>query len=165
MTKFTTKEEISKWCNDNFIENFSINSDLIVDVDDSVILYLVPMEQLPVQFGYVKGDFILGENGLTTLKGVPHTVGGDFICGGNKIKDLDFFPKDIYSRIILLNNQLESFTSPLEHANNLIWISKSIPGLNYLDIDENGYYKYNIDDYLKWNQEVSEFLNTHLDII
>ena len=161
MIKFTTKEEISSWCDMNLIENYTINDDLSVDVDNSVILYQVPMDKLPLQFGYVKGDFILGENELTTLEGVPHTIDGDFICGGNNIKDLDYFPKNIKSRIVLLNNPLESYTSPLEHANNLIWISKPMPGLAYLEIDENGYYKYNIDDYLKWNEGAKEFFKEH----
>ena len=163
--KFTSKEEIYQWCTDNLIENFTINDNLTVDVEDNVILYLVTMEELPVQFGYVKGDFILGENNLKTLKGVPHTVGGDFICGGNDIRDLDFFPKDIDSRIILLNNPIKSFTSPLEHANNILWISKPIPGLSYLEIDEHGFYKYNIDDYLLWNHDVKEFEKEHSFII
>jgi hypothetical protein len=123
------------------------------------------MKQLPVQFGYVNSDFILGENGLTTLKGVPSYVGGDFICGGNKIKDLDYFPLEIHDRIIILNNPLESFTSPLERANNIIWISQVIPGLTYLDIDENGYYKYNVDDYLKWNEDTKYFMDEHSYII
>ena len=164
-SKFTSKDEIIKWCQDNLIENFKINDDLSVDVDDNVILYLVKMKELPVQFGYVKGDFILGENGLETLKGVPESVGGDFICGGNNIRDLDYFPKNIDARIILTNNKLTSYTSPLETANNIIWCSETIAGLSYLDIDEYGYYKYNIDDYLIWNQNTKSFFEEHSFII
>ena len=160
-----SKEEIYQWCTDHLIENFTINDDLTVDVDDNVILYLCQMNELPIQFGYVTGDFILGENHLKTLEGVPSKVGGDFICGGNDIRDLDYFPKDIDARIILLNNPLVSYTSPLEHANNLIWISKPIPGLSYLEIDEHGYYKYNIDDYLLWNEGAKEFFERHDFII
>jgi hypothetical protein len=160
-----SKEEIYQWCTDHLIENFTINDDLTVDVNDNVILYLYKINELPVQFGDVKGDFILGENNLKTLKGVPHSVGGDFICGGNDIRDLDYFPKNINSRIILLNNQLNSHTSPLENANNIIWISKPIPGLSYLEIDEHGYYKYNIDDYLIWNEGTKEFFQRNDYII
>ena len=156
---FTKKEEISKWCNDNRIENYTINDDLVVDVVGNVILYLVYMEQLPIQFGHVKGDFILGENGLKTLKGVPHKVGGDFICGGNMINDLDYFPKEIGFRIMLLNNKLESFTSPLESANNIIWISELMPGLSYLEIDDNEYYKYDSESYLQWNYYTKNFFD------
>ena len=163
--QFKSKEEICNWCTDNLIENFTINDDLTVDVDDNVILYLCQMEELPVQFGNVSGDFILGENNLKTLEGVPTSVGGDFICGGNDIRDLDYFPKVINARIILLNNPLMSYTSPLEHANNIIWISHPIPGLTYLEIDEHGYYKYNIDDYLIWNEEAKEFFEKHDFII
>ena len=160
-----SKEEISNWCKDHLIENFTINDDLTVDVDDNVILYLYPIENLPFQFGHVKGDFILGENNLKTLKGVPYRVDGDFICGGNDIRDLDYFPKYVNSRIMLLNNPINSYTSPLEFANNIIWISKPIPGLSYLDIDEYGYYKYNIDDYLIWNKGAKEFFNENPFII
>ncbi len=165
MKQLETKEDIENWCDNNMIENYTINDDLTVDVNDNVILYLVEMNSLPIQFGYVKGDFILGENGLTTLKGVPHTVDGDFICGGNNIRDLDYFPKNINSRIILLNNDLHSYTSPLSSANNMIWISNIIPGLSYLDIDEYGYYKYNIDDYLVWNEGAKEFFENNLFVI
>ncbi len=161
MNKITTKIEIAKWCDTNLIENYTINDDLTVDVDDNVILYLIPMDELPIQFGFVKGDFILGENGLTTLKGVPSTVGGDFICGGNEIEDLEHLPKTISSRIILLNNKISSYTSSLKNANNIIWISEPMPGLSYLEIDENGYYKYNIDDYLEWNKGAKEFFEKH----
>jgi len=158
---FTKKEDIVRWCDEVMISDYTINSDLVVDVNGVVVLYVVHMDQLPVQFGRVENDFILGENGLKTLKGVPYYVGGDFICGGNKIKDLDYFPQEIHDRIILLNNPLESFTSPLEKANNIIWISQAIPGLTYLDIDENGYYKYNVDDYLKWNEDTKYFIDEH----
>lgn len=156
---FTTKAEIEIWCDQVMISNYTISDNLVVDVYDDVILYLIYMDQLPIQFGTVSGDFILGENGLKTFKGVPSSVGGDFICGGNQIKDLDFFPLEIHDRIILLNNPLESFTSPLEKANNIIWISQIIPGLTYLDIDENGYYKYNVEDYLKWNYDTKYFMD------
>jgi hypothetical protein len=159
--QFTSEEEIYQWCTDNLIENFTINNDLTVDVNDNVILYQVPMKELPIQFGYVKGDFILGENGLLSLNGVPHTVDGDFICGGNEIQSLDCFPKNIKARIVLLNNDIKSYTSPLEHANNIIWCTKPIPGLTYLEIDEYGCYKYNIDDYLEWNNTVKKFTEEH----
>jgi hypothetical protein len=165
MSMLPSKDEISKWCDKQRIENYTINDDLTIDVDDSVILYLVLMEELPVQFKEVSGDFILGQNGLKTLKGAPLKVGGDFICSGNFIKDLDFLPIDIDERIILLNNGLESFTSPLEHANNIIWISEPIPGLTYLDIDENEFYKYDIDEYLKWNQNVKNFFEENTYVI
>ena len=156
-----SKEEISKWCKDHLIENYTINDDLTVDVDDNVILYQYPIEELPFQFNYVKGDFILGENNLTTLKGVPYKIDGDFICGGNNIRDLDYFPKYVNSRIMLLNNPISSHVSPLEFANNIIWISEPIPGLSYLDIDEYGYYKYNIDDYLIWNKGAKDFFKNN----
>ena len=163
--QLNTKEQISFWCKEHQIEYFTINDNLTVDVDGNVILYMCKMDILPIQFGYVSGDFILGENNLKTLKGVPYSVGGDFICGGNDIRDLDYFPKDITLRIILLNNKLTSYTSPLEHANNIIWLSHSIPGLNYLEIDEHGYYKYNIEDYLLWNKDTKYFLQKHDFII
>ena len=154
--KFTSKDDISDWCDYNFIENYTISDDLIVDVDGSVILYMVPMKKLPVVFGHVTGDMILGENGLITLKGVPHTVDGDFICGGNDIEDLDFFPVEIYGRIILLNNRLKSFISPLEKAKYIIEITQRIPGLTYLDYEDN-YYKYDVDLYLEWNRHIKNF--------
>ncbi len=165
MNMLISKEEVIDWCESNYIENFTVNDDLVVDVDSDVILYLVPMEILPVQFGYVNGDFILGENGLTSLKGVPHTVKGDFICGGNMITDLEYLPASIGSRIILLNNNIDSCISPLQVANNIIWISTPIPGLTYLEIDENGYYKYNIDDYLQWNLDSKNFMEDNLFFI
>jgi len=159
-SQFTCKNDIKEWLDENLIENYTINDDLTVDVNGCVILYLVYMEQLPVKFGHVKEDFVLGENGLESLKGVPHTVGGDFICGGNiQVDDLTFFPIKICGRIMLTNNLLQSMQSPLKEACHVIWITDRIPDIDYIEKDENGMFKYSIDDYLLWNYQMKHIHN------
>lgn len=82
MTFLTTKEEITDWLNQYDVQNFSINQDLTVDVDDTVDLrHLEGLNnEIPIQFGVVSGSFWCQESNLTTLSGSPREVGGNFIC-------------------------------------------------------------------------------------
>ncbi len=162
---FTIKEDIATWCDDNFISNYTIDDNLTVNVNSDVFLYLIPMETLPVQFGYISGEFLLGENGLTSLKGCPHTVEHDFTCGGNLISSLKYLPQTINGTIKLFNNiKLTDFTSNLKTCNNLIKSSNRIPGLSFLSFEDE-IYSYDSLEYIKWNDNVIHFLEEDADFI
>ncbi len=155
---FKTKEDIKQWCDDHFIEDYTINEDLTVDVDNDVFLYLLPIIYLPIQFGEINGEFLLGENGLKSLRGCPYIVHHDFTCGGNEITSLNYLPKIIEGTIRLFNNKkLIDFTSTLEESNNLIKSTHIIPGLTYLSHDEGDMYSYDTEEYLKWNDSCRQF--------
>ena len=110
----TTREEVIQVCEKYEIENYTINDDLSIDVDDNVHLGFKMLEYLPLKFNYVSGgfgcyenklislegspktvngDFYCFTNELETLQGCPQTVGGDFSCSDNKLKDLEHFPE------------------------------------------------------------------------
>jgi hypothetical protein len=110
----TTREEVIQVCEKYEIENYTINDDLSIDVDDNVHLGFKMLEYLPLKFNYVSGgfgcyenklislegcpktvngDFYCFTNELETLEGCPQTVGGDFSCSDNKLKDLEHFPE------------------------------------------------------------------------
>jgi hypothetical protein len=67
------------FCN-KYLENYTINPDDTIDVNGGVYLWykLGDMEELPVKFGKVSGDFSCGFNKLTTLEGFPSYIGDNF---------------------------------------------------------------------------------------
>ncbi len=46
------------------------------------------LEQFPVRFGTIGGDFNYSWNWLMTLEGAPRTIGGDFFCHLNRLTSL-----------------------------------------------------------------------------
>lgn len=74
------------------IDHYTINEDFTVDVDGSVYICDFELVEIPIQFGVVTGDFDIGVNELTSLKGCPRKVFGNFDCHANKLLSLDFSP-------------------------------------------------------------------------
>lgn len=65
-----------------------------INVDGDVDLYRsLSGNCLPVQFGKVAGNFNIGCNNLTSLKGCPEYVGGNFYCFNNQLETLVDAPK------------------------------------------------------------------------
>lgn len=106
---FDNKKDISQWLLKYHIENFIIQDDLTVDVNQDVEIKndsQQKIQHLPIQFGEIKGDFLLNGLGLNTLKGCPHSVLGDFNVSHNELTHLDYFPKIIKNSIYLSYNKL-----------------------------------------------------------
>ncbi len=59
-----------------------------VNVAGYVNLTSLGLEQLPVRFGAVGGDFWCSGNRLTSLEGAPSAVGGNFWCTDNRLTSL-----------------------------------------------------------------------------
>jgi hypothetical protein len=97
---YQSESEVREICDKYGIENWSINSDGLVDVQGDVYLYKqlfpsVGLTELPLQFGKVTGDFDCSNTRLTTLKGDPHRVGGRFDCDMNNLTSLEFCPLSV----------------------------------------------------------------------
>ena len=95
-----TEAEVAKICKEWGIENWSLNSDGLVDVDNNVdfanrIHFRKKLYKLPLKFGTVNGNFACDNNLLNTLEGAPHTVGGYFNCSRNKLKNLEGAPHTV----------------------------------------------------------------------
>ena len=88
------------------INNYTINEDLSVDVNESVDLYKKSLKYLPIQFGVVKGNFDISENELTSLLGSPHIIEGEFYCNENNLKSLEYGPKIVQGCYCCQNNHL-----------------------------------------------------------
>lgn len=156
---FKTKIQIKQWLTNKNITNFEINDDLTVDVDDDVILYMQNIEEFPFQFNEITGELLLGQNGLTTLKGLPYKLGGMLTIGGENIKSLQYLSQHIQGSIRLFNNLfLEDYNSDLKKCNNIIQSTKRINGIGYIDIDqEYGIYTYDTNSYIQWQRELKNY--------
>ena len=92
---FESFEDIDKICKKFGIENYTINSDGSIDVNDSVDLRFRNLTKLPIRFNKVNGYFDCVNNKLTTLEGSPIEVNGCFDCGNNKLTTLEGSPKKV----------------------------------------------------------------------
>ena len=103
-----TSELIKDTCLQYKIENYTINQDLSIDVDDNVDLSSTNLAILPIKFGRVMGDFNVQNNLLSTLYGAPVAVGGNFNCYQNLLTNLIGSPKWVGADFFCYNNQLAS---------------------------------------------------------
>ena len=91
----TSKEEIDLLCEKYNIINYSINSDLSIDVQGNVDLSGLKLRLLPLRFSRVSGHFYCFSNHLTTLEGCPREVGGYFSCSSNRLTTLEGCPREV----------------------------------------------------------------------
>ena len=86
------RTKIKSWLFNMNINNYNINDDLTVDVKENVYLTNKNLNEIPVQFGIVHGDFHCNKNNLISLYGSPKTVIGEFNCSENNLSTLKFCP-------------------------------------------------------------------------
>jgi hypothetical protein len=77
---FTTYKETKEWLDEMEIENYIINDDLTVDVNDDVNLVNKNLSYIPIKFGVINGGFYCSKNNLISLVGSPNIVKGNFYC-------------------------------------------------------------------------------------
>jgi hypothetical protein len=97
---------IDEICKRYDIKNYIINDDGTIDVDGGVFLYDMNLEELPLSFNKVTGDFTCSFNRLTRLKGSPRWVGRGFICLYNRLTSLEFGPEYVGGGFFCNNNDL-----------------------------------------------------------
>jgi len=88
------KTKIKKFLSDIGVKRYKINDDYTIDVIESMKIR-IPMDNLPVKFDYIMGDFDISGCGLTSLMGCPETIDGNFICTNNMLKDLSMGPTQV----------------------------------------------------------------------
>ena len=103
-----TEQEIHNICEKYEIKNYSINPDGSIDVEDSVYLFNMNLDKLPLKFNKVGGYFGCSNNNLTTLEGCPKEVGDTFYCSSNKLTSLKGGPEKVYDMFYCGGNPLES---------------------------------------------------------
>lgn len=106
---FTRVKQIHQWLDEMSVYDYFVSDELIVNVKNDVNLTRAELTHLPVQFGWVEGEFNISHNQLTILKGSPSEVGGIFDCSYNQLSSLEFSPKDVQNSYRANHNQITSF--------------------------------------------------------
>ena len=102
------EEEIHHLCKKYNIQNYTINNDMSVDVEDNVNLNDDKLTEIPFNFNKVNGYFDCSFNNLKTLKGCPKKVNSDFDCSHNDLIDLNYCPSMIEGSMDCSNNKIQS---------------------------------------------------------
>jgi hypothetical protein len=103
-----TESKVSEICKKYNIQNWTINSEGLVDVNGDVDIMAQRLTRLPLNFGYVSGHFYCNGNELTSLRGSPIEVSGDFLCVYNKLTSLKGSPKVVSGDFYCHKNRLTS---------------------------------------------------------
>jgi len=117
-----TESDIAEICEKYAIENWSINSEGLVDVDGDVILYRYELTKLPLNFGHITGDFDCQDNKLTNLEGCPLSVGGQFDCTHNQLTSLEGCPREVGIAFYCFNNQITSLRFAPEEVDGIVLV-------------------------------------------
>ena len=97
---------INGLCSKYNIQNYTINDDYTIDVDDKVDFFNKSLYKIPLKFNKVSKGFNCDHNRLTTLEGSPKYVGGDFSCLDNKLTTLEGGPEKVVWRFSCFGNKL-----------------------------------------------------------
>jgi hypothetical protein len=96
-----------EWLHSMDIYDYDI-CDGVVHVVGDVDIPNKGLTSIPVQFGYVSGNFYCRANLLDSLEGCPNEVGGNFDCGYNELTSLKGCPREVGGDFNCISNDLES---------------------------------------------------------
>ena len=151
--------DIDSICKKYDIINYTINQDLTIDVDVTNFRFSVDLSnkglnEIPLKFGKVTGNFYCGYNNLTNLEGSPKEVGSIFYCQNNKLTTLKGAPDKIESGFNCSYNNLINFKY-LPLANNYIFFGNPI--YEFLKYFDNYNDKKNLGLYLRLFEDIVQF--------
>ena len=106
--QFNNEQEIHDICKKYNIENYTINPDGFIDVDDGVDLSGKDLIKIPLKFNKVNGWFDCSYNQLTSLEGCPSYVGISFNCSYNCLTTLENSPNEVGKSFCCYSNRLTS---------------------------------------------------------
>jgi len=132
-------EDIDSICEKYDIDNYTINSDGTVDVDDNVNLTSKKLTKLPLKFGNVTGYFNCGYNNLISLEGCPQSVSGTFNCSYNKLTTLKDCPQSVSGTFNCSYNKLTSLEFCPQSVANFDCISNMLKTLEFCPQSVGGY--------------------------
>jgi hypothetical protein len=128
-TKPKDKHEIWRVLDALNIRNYTIKSDLTVDVMGNVSISYKNLRVIPVQFREVTGDFWCGSNQLTSLEGAPQSVGGSFDCSNNQLTSLEGAPQKVGGHFYCNSNKLTSLKGAPQSVGDYFECSNNKPPL------------------------------------
>jgi hypothetical protein len=120
-----TEIKVEKICKKYDIENWTLNSSGLVDVDGDVNLAYQGLSKLPLKFGRVTGNFWCSYNQLTSLEGCPKEIGEDFSCHNNNLTSLEGCPTEIGGDFFCSYNQLTTLEGCPTEIGGSFWCSKN----------------------------------------
>lgn len=136
------KSMIEKWLTEMYIKNYTINSDLTIDVDRDVILSGKKIMELPsyIQFNEINGSFNCTFCDLTSLRGCPKKVNGFFNCSHNNLETLEYCPEEIKYWFACSYNKLISLDgiANIKRFSSLYVDNNKLENLKYLPEKING---------------------------
>jgi hypothetical protein len=98
----------------------------LVDVDGNFICSFQGLSDFKgVKFGKVTGDFLCGDNRLTSLEGAPQKVGVSFRCGFNCLTSLEGAPQKVGGSFYCIGNQLTSLEGAPQKVGGDFWCGKN----------------------------------------
>jgi len=100
---------IHKICKQYRIENYTINPDGSIDVNDFVSFFNNSLTKLPLKFNKVSGYFSCYNNELISLEGSPKEVNGFFDCHNNELTSFEYTPKIIRGDFDCEWNNIKTF--------------------------------------------------------
>ncbi len=86
--QYNEYNQVQYWLDEMGIEDYTINDDLTVDVNGDVNISNMGLDEIPIQFGIVRGSFDIEDNYLRSLEGCPNHVDISFWCRSNKLTTL-----------------------------------------------------------------------------
>ena len=92
-----------------------ITGDISIDYNGDIRASAKGLKEIPIKFGYVKGDFIFNANHLNTLDNAPDIIDGNFSIIGSELVNLVHIPKYIGGSCDISSNNIVS----LEGIDNL----------------------------------------------
>ena len=102
--QFNNEQEIREICRKYYIENYIINPDGSIDVNDHYTLY--GGDKPPIKFNKIEQSFALSDINLETLENLPKYVGGFYDVSYNKLTSLEGFPLEVGTDIDVSENKL-----------------------------------------------------------
>lgn len=116
--EFKNEQEVDKICREYGLVNYSINSDLSVDVDYDYTLYNeLSFKIAPIKFNKITGSFAISQFGLKSLENHPRYVGGYYDISYNKLTSLEGFPIEVGRDIDVSENELTRLEGIITEVN------------------------------------------------
>lgn len=118
-----TQEQLEEWLEEYDIDvdeyavvkgHLNIHTDFSLDVNDKLV------SQLPVQFGYVHGDFNASIKSLTTFNNFPTEVEDGFFCYDTQVASFEGLNLRCGGNVdLIMNSKLHDFTGIHKHIRKM----------------------------------------------
>jgi len=107
-------------------DKLTVDSNGLVSCNDSVDLKNdIMVNNLPVKFLHVDGDFLCNNNKLISLEGSPQIVGGGFYCNNDQLTSLKGGPRSVGGIYICGQNPLVTLEGLPDHISERLYITYS----------------------------------------